>query len=52
MIEELEQGSLDFHNITPEQDEFLKLLFDLRENSNSLLLIRPFGHDKQYPLRH
>ena len=51
MIEELEQGSLDFANVTPEQDTFLKMILDLSHKANVLCLIRPFGHEKQYPLR-
>lgn len=51
MIEELEKGSLDFNHLSPEQDELLRITNDLSKESNYLLLIRPFGHDHQYPLR-
>ena len=48
VIEEIEQGSLNFKNMTTEQDSFLKRMFELM--NGGLILIKPFGHDKAYPL--
>jgi Fe-S-cluster containining protein len=55
IIKELDKNSLDFKNLTKEQETYLKAIFYLRENgqtngSNCVVFIQPFGSTSQYPL--
>ena len=50
MIQELERGSLDFNDLSKDQGDFLKEIFSLSQKLQYMVLIKPFGHDKAYPL--
>jgi uncharacterized cysteine cluster protein YcgN (CxxCxxCC family) len=52
-IKELEKDSLDFNNLTMEQDKFLKYMFSLtgKIDKEYTVMIHPFGHSKKYPLK-
>ena len=52
-IKELEKDSLDFNNLSRDQDKFLKYMFNLtgKIDKEYTIMIHPFGHDKKYPLK-
>jgi len=55
IIKELEKSSLDFKNLTTEQESYLKTIFSLRENAerkneDCVIFLQPFGSDSQYTL--
>ena len=55
IIKELEKNSLDFKNLTTEQETYLKAIFYLRKNgqtnnNNCVVFLQPFGSTSQYPL--
>lgn len=55
IIKELEENSLDFKNLSVEQESLLKTVFSLRDNAerkneNCIVFVQPFGSDGQYPL--
>jgi len=57
IIKELEENSLDFKNLTEEQESYLKTIFSLMENAKSKnndcdVLLQPFGSDGSYILKH
>jgi Fe-S-cluster containining protein len=55
IIKELEKNSLDFKNLTKEQESYLKTIFSLRgnaerKNEDCVVFLQPFGSNSQYPL--
>jgi len=55
IIKELEKNSLDFKNLTKEQESYLKTIFSLKENAerkntDCIVFLQPFGSDSQYSL--
>jgi len=57
IIKELEKDSLDFKNLTKEQESYLKTIFSLVENAKKNnndcdVLLQPFGSDGSYILRY
>jgi uncharacterized cysteine cluster protein YcgN (CxxCxxCC family) len=57
IIKELEKNSLDFKNLTEEQEAYLKTIFSLKKNAERnniecVVFLQPFGDDSQYILRY
>ena len=55
IIKELEKKSLDFKNLSGEQESYLKTIFSLmenakRKNNDCGVFLQPFGSKSQYPL--
>jgi len=55
IVKELKKNSLDFKNLTREQESYLKTIFSLKENAerknkDCVVFLQPFGNDSQYPL--
>jgi hypothetical protein len=57
IIKELEKNSLDFKNLTKEQESYLETIFSLMENAKRKnkdcdVFLQPFGSNSQYILRY
>jgi len=57
IIKELDKNSLDFKNLTKEQESYLKTIFSLKENAERkkiecIVFLQPFGSNDQYILNY